>query len=232
MMEFSSVILIFLAGLSTIATPCIIPILPPMLAGSVGHRLRPIFIVAGSAITFTLMGGIFSVIGPTLGVTKDTLRFIFIGVIILLGIIMLYENINNYYAKYSSMLINRLGLSRFYDKTESLPSAFMLGMALGIIWIPCVGPILGGVLTYVAYQGELIKGSFLLLIYSAGLGLPMLMIAYGGKYFGTKIEWTRRNSQIIRKFAGFVLILTGIVILIGLDRYIQSKLLPFFPPLL
>ncbi len=231
MVETPSALLVFLAGVATVATPCIIPILPPMLAGSVGHKLRPVLIVAGSALTFTLMGGVFTAMGIAAGASKETLRMIFIAVIIGLGAIMFDEDLNKFYTRVTSSLLSPISGSLAKDR-QSLWGAFVLGMALGIVWIPCVGPILGSVLAYAAYQGELVTGSLLLLIYSIGLGLPMLAIAYGGKYAGARIEWAKRNSHRIRKIAGGVLILTGLGILFGLDRYLQAKLLPYFPPIL
>lgn len=232
MVEVPSAFLVFLAGIATVATPCIIPILPPMLAGSVGHRLRPLLIVAGTAFTFTLMGGIFAALGIAVGAAKEALRLVFIAVIIAFGAVMVDEDLNKLYTKYSSALVNKLGVSGLANKDGSLAGAFVLGMALGIVWIPCVGPVLGSVLAYTAYQGEVVSGSILLLIYSAGLGLPMLAIAYGGKYAGARVEWAKRNSYRIRRLAGAVLILVGLGILFGLDKYIQAKLLPYFPPLL
>lgn len=231
MVETPSVLFVFLAGVATFATPCIIPILPPMLAGSVGHKLRPVLIVAGSAVTFTLMGGLFSALGLAVGAAKETLRLIFVGVIIAFGAVMVDDDINKLYTKYSSELLCRFWGS-VTEQKQSLGGAFFLGMALGIVWIPCVGPILGAVLAYVAYQGELVSGSILLLIYSAGLGLPMLLVAYGGKYAGKRMEWAKRNSVKIRKLAGMILIITGLAILFGLDKYVQAKLLPYFPPIL
>ncbi|MFQ5887626.1 MAG: cytochrome c biogenesis CcdA family protein [Candidatus Hydrothermarchaeales archaeon] len=231
-----SMIVAFLAGIVTIATPCIIPILPPMLAGSVGHKLRPIFIVLGSAVTFTLMGGLFSVIGIAAGSTGNLLRFVFTLFIIGFGVIMVSDEINELYTTYSSMFVDRL--INVFKKGEQvseeghpLLSAFVLGLSLGIVWIPCVGPILGSVLLYATLQGELVSGSLLLATYSLGLGIPMLAIAYGGKYVSGKVEWTKRNSQTIRWIAGWVLILTGVAIFLGLDRAVQTKLLPYFPDL-
>ncbi|MEE8168719.1 MAG: cytochrome c biogenesis CcdA family protein [Candidatus Hydrothermarchaeales archaeon] len=238
-----TMLLAFVAGVLTIATPCVIPILPPMLAGSVGHRLRPLFIVLGSSVTFTLMGGLFSAIGIAVGAGRDTLRLIFVAVIIALGAVMVDEDIYDFYARYSSALVNRFhslfrrGLSDFYQRdkiayeSHPLASAFLLGLSLGIVWIPCVGPILGSVLAFAIVQGSMIRGSLLLLSYSIGLGLPMLAIAYGGKYTSSKIEWVKRNSLLIKKLAGWVLILTGIAILFGVDRLVQTRLLPYFPDL-
>jgi hypothetical protein len=71
----------------------------------------------------------------------------------------------------------------------------------------------------------------MLISYSAGLGLPMLAIAYGGKEVSGHIEWTKKNSIKIKKLAGWVLILTGLSMLFGLDQFIQTLLLPYFPEL-
>lgn len=229
-----SLFLAFIAGILTVTTPCIIPILPPMLAGSIGHRLRPLFIVLGSMVTFTLMGGLFSVIGIAAGEHKEVLRFTFMAVIIGFGLVMVDENINRIYTRYSSKLVN--GLLSHFGKGNSLSkeghplfSAFILGLSLGIVWIPCVGPILGSVLMYATYQGELISGSILLLTYSIGLGIPLLGIAYGGKYTSKRVNWTKKNSTLIRRLAGWVLIITGVAMFFGVDQLIQSNLIPYFP---
>ncbi|MEE8168865.1 MAG: cytochrome c biogenesis CcdA family protein [Candidatus Hydrothermarchaeales archaeon] len=231
-----TLILAFLSGVLTVATPCIIPILPPMLAGSIGHRLRPLFIVLGSSVTFTLMGGLFSLIGIASGVSGETLRFLFIAAIIAFGAVMVDDEINEVYVRYSSKLTNRLyhALHRRGNISvdeHPLLSAFILGMALGIVWIPCVGPILGSVLAYATMQGNLAGGSLLLLAYAVGLGIPMLAIAYGGKYTSEKIEWTKRNSYLIKRIAGWVLILTGVAMIFGIDKFLQQSLLPYFPEL-
>jgi len=231
-MSEPSIFLAFLAGVLTIATPCVILILPPMLAGSVGHRLRPLLIVLGSAVTFTFMGGAASAFGLIASGAVDYLRFLFIAIIIAFGAVMVDEEIDEIYARYSSKLVNILLRRGVGSSKDSLFGAFVLGMSLGIVWIPCVGPILGSVLAYAAVQGKLLKGSVLLLVYSIGLGLPMLAIAYGGKYTAGKVEWISRNSVLIRKIAGWVLILAGAAMLFGIDRYVQKVLLPYAPPIL
>lgn len=231
-MEFGpSFLLAFLAGVVTIATPCVIPILPPLLAGSVGHRLRPLLIVFGSIVTFTLMGGIFSVIGIATGGVGNAIRLFFTLLIIGFGAVWVDDDINKVYTKYSALVVNRFNITPPKAKDDSLLGAFILGLSLGIVWIPCVGPILGAVLSLVAIEGNIFTGSIMLLSYSIGLGIPMLAIAYGGKRVSGKIEWTKRNSHTIKKLAGWVLILTGLAMLFGLDRWIQTFLLPYFPEL-
>ncbi len=229
-----SALLVFLAGVVTAGTPCVIPIVPILLAGSVGHRLRPPFIVLGSMITFTLMGGLFSTIGSL--TSQETLRDIFILVIIAFGAIMADSDVNEVYVKYSSRVVNGLrsiftGHKRDPVPKESHPlrGAFILGLSSGVIWLPCVGPVLGSVLAYVAYQGNLVIGLYLLATYSSGFGLALLGISYGAKHYSSKLEWVRKHSVPMERIAGWTLILVGVGMLFGLDKLIQATLLPYFP---
>lgn len=230
-----STVLVFLSGFLSALTPCILPILPPMLAGSMGHRLRPLFIVLGSAVTFTLMGGLFSVIGSVY--TKEALRYFFIAMIILFGIVWIDRDVNEVFMKYSSQLIgmiHRLFRSKGVHgpgQGHPLIGAFTLGLSLGVVWIPCVGPILGSVLAYTTYQGNVLYGSLLLLSYSAGLSLPVLFIAYTGKRYSAKLNWLQEHSTSLERLSGGVMILTGLAILLGYDKQLQALLLPYISDL-
>jgi cytochrome c biogenesis protein CcdA len=219
-------LLAFLAGVLTAASPCILPILPPMLAGSIGHRLRPVFIVLGSTFSFTLMGGVLSAVGLASG-GKDSLRFVFAWLIIAFGAGMFDRDIKELYVRYLSRISERMRLG-INEEGHPLASAFFLGMSLGIIWLPCIGLILGSILAYTIYQGNLIDGSLFLMVYSLGLGVPMLAIAYTGRRFSSKAAWLQGKSAAMERLAGFILILTGIAILFGIDKFIQTKLLTFF----
>ncbi|MFQ5800502.1 MAG: cytochrome c biogenesis CcdA family protein [Candidatus Hydrothermarchaeales archaeon] len=226
-----SLVLAFLAGVVTVATPCVLPILPPMLAGSVGHKLRPVLIVLGSMTTFTLMGGLFSVIGIAAGSFGSAMRLFLIILIIGFGAVWVDDDINELYTKYFTIVLSKIFKNPAPPKNDSLAGAFVLGLSIGIVWIPCVGPILGTVLGFVVLKGNLIYGSMMLVSYSVGLGIPMLAIAYGGKQLSGQLEWTKRNTVRIKKLAGWVLILTGLAMLFGIDQYIQTLLLPYFPEL-
>ncbi len=228
-----SVIMVFLAGVVSVATPCILPLLPPLLAGSVGSRLRPVVIVAGMALTFSLMGGVFSALGVAASSLGEAMRYFAIVFMLGFGAVMVDDGLNSVYVRYTSALSSALS-ARMPGRMQngSLIGAFLLGMSLGVVWIPCVGPVLGAVLSYVAMGGNVAKGTFLLFVYALGMSVPMLTIAYGSKHFGARMEWVRRNSERIRKLAGWVIILTALAILAGLDKYAQAKLLPYFPALI
>jgi len=228
-----SLITSFLAGVLSITSPCIIPILPLMFAGSVGSKLRPIFLILGFSAAFTLMGGLFSVIGIALGPFQTIMRKIFIFVIIFFGLVMVNEKVENIYIKLLSGVISRItgifqkkGSSR--NKVKLFLEPFLLGVSTGIIWIPCIGPILGSILTFASYKANLLFGSLLLFSYSLGLGLPILVITYGGKHVLGGVDWVKKNSLKIKKLIGWVLIILGFLLLFGIDKHIQNYLLPYF----
>jgi cytochrome c-type biogenesis protein len=232
-----SVILVFIAGMATVATPCVLPILPAMLSGSVGSRLRPLAIVTGMAITFTLMGLLVFTIA-SFSYFTDYLRWFSIVFIIGMGAVLFDDDINNEYVKISSSIVDfgRERVSFLGNVSEKAPregllGGLFLGMSLGVVWIPCVGPILTSVFAFVAEStagsGNLLHGTVLLLAYSLGVGFPMLFIAYSGKSVSGRVKWFSKNTHFLKKVSGLVLILVGLMMLFGIDKYLKAMLLPY-----
>jgi len=232
-------LLVFLAGMATVATPCVLPILPAVLSGSVGSRLRPIAIVTGMSLSFTLMGLlVFSV--ASFGFLTDYLRWFSIFIIIGMGAVLLDDDINEIYVRISSSIINFMRerfsfIGKITSKAnpEGLFGGLFLGMSLGVLWIPCVGPILGAVFAFVAESsassGNLLHGTSLLLVYSLGVSIPMLIIAYSGKGISGRVKWFVKRGPFFKKLSGLILIIVGLMMLFNFDRTIKAWLLPYFP---
>jgi cytochrome c biogenesis protein CcdA len=89
-------------------------------------------------------------------------------------------------------------------------SGFLLGLSLGILWIPCVGPILGSILTMVALKGSTVDGALTLGIYSAGFAVPMLLLAYSAHVSTSKIKLISRYDATLKKGAGMVVLFVGL----------------------
>lgn len=240
-MESPSIVLAFVAGLFTVVTPCILPILPAMLAGSSGGRLRPVAIVAGMSLTFTLMGVAVSAVGSVFVPFEPGLRWFSLLFIIGMGAVLYDDDINLEFVKITSrfsqligdnvgsLVPDRLRLRSTGSSEEGLPGAFTLGMSLGVLWIPCVGPILGSILALVGFGGNVAHGAILLLTYSIGVSIPMLLIAYFGKSVSGRVQWFARNGHRLKKMSGAALMLVGLAMLFGIDKWLQSILLPYFP---
>ncbi len=231
-----SLILVFLAGIVTIMKPCCLPVVPIIFSGSAGHKYRPFAIVTGMTLSFTTMGVLVSAFGATFGSFAGTLRSIAILFIMGMGVVLFDEDVNTEFIKLSSALTQgiRQRFSSLGGYSSKLPEGglaggFLLGMSLGIIWIPCVGPILGAVLAYVASVGNVPYGAWMLFVYSVGMSLPMLTIAYYGKRVTARYRWFVRHGPALKKLSGLVLILIGVMLLFNIDKLMIRWLSPYFP---
>lgn len=232
-----SIVLVFVAGIVTILKPCCLPLVPAIFSGSAGHRLRPIAIVSGLTLSFTVMGVLVSAFGATFGAFADYMRSLAILFIIGMGAVLFDDDINMEFIKISSTITQGIrqyfgsfsGYSSSNGSGKGLTGGFLLGMSLGILWIPCVGPILGAVLAYVASVGNVPYGAWMLFVYSAGMSLPMLSIAYYGKKVTNRYQWFVRRGPVLKKLSGLVLIVIGIMLLFGIDKIMIRLLSPYFP---
>ncbi|MDP2766394.1 MAG: cytochrome c biogenesis CcdA family protein [Candidatus Methanoperedens sp.] len=232
-----SIFLVFLAGIVTILKPCCLPLVPVIFSGSTGHRLRPLAIVSGLTLCFTTMGVLVSAFGATFGAFADTLRSAAILFIISMGAVLFDDDINMEFIKISSAITQGIrqyfgalsGYSSINMPEGGIAGGFFLGMSLGILWIPCVGPILGAVLAYVASVGNIPYGAWMLFVYSVGMSLPMLSIAYYGKKVTSRYQWFVKRGPVLKKLSGLVLIVIGIMLLFNIDKLMIRALSPYFP---
>ncbi len=220
------------AGMLTIASPCILPLLPIMLGVSIGqtNKTRPLFIVAGFVISFSLAAVVLSVFARNLGLDPNAIRTGGIFVLGLFGLLLLWPTpFELLMLKFNAFFTHIAALS---DPAKmSNASGFILGMVLGITWTPCAGPVLASVLTLIALQKEISVGAILLCAYAIGAGVPMLLIAYGGQYLSKKITAIAKYSELLQQIFGIIIILLSIAIYFNYDIKIYSLLLTYFPAL-
>jgi len=195
-----------IAGILSVFSPCIIPVLPIIMVGrEKDSRLRPFYIVSGLATMFIILGVISSAFGYLLIGKIDYLEKIGAVIIFIFGATMLLDI--NPFKKIT--IFNKL----IADKTQDMPD-FILGLSFGLLWIPCTGPILSSVLTLVAAKASILYGIMLLTIYSIGFALPMLGFAYFSQFFRTKSRVLMKNPKYINWVSGSLLILFSLYTLI------------------
>ncbi|AUG47730.1 cytochrome C biogenesis protein CcdA [Haloarcula taiwanensis] len=215
----------FAAGAMTVLTPCCLPVLPPLLSGSVGHRLKPLAIVGGSVVSFTLVGLVTGYLGT---LTSDSLRAPAFLVIIAFGAVMADDDLHEAYAATASKVSGRVdGLGILSSSAHPIAAGFALGLVIGILWLPCVGPVLGAVLAYAGTTGDISQSGLLLFSYGVGFGLPMLGVAYGSKVAGGQVREVlpgAERTESVRRLAGYLLLVSGVALLFQLDRVLLSTL--------
>lgn len=196
----------FSAGVASILSPCILPLLPAVLATSAGKdRLRPLAIVMGVIISFTIMGIITSAFGAVFRAHIGELKILAEIMILLMGFALLLDlSLFNSFSKFPLLA----GMNE-----EGPVSGLLLGLSLGVLWIPCIGPMLGTILAMVALDatnGSLTNGALTLSFYSLGFAVPMLVLAYSAHISSSKMRLITKYDAIIKKGAGIILVLVGL----------------------
>jgi cytochrome c-type biogenesis protein len=203
-LALSDLPLAFAAGLASVASPCVLPVVPLLVAGGAReHRARPALLVAGLAASFTAMGVLTSLAGAAVGRVLPAMEKGFAVLVIAFGLLLLAD-VN---------VFKRLGWLQRVPSPGGGGSGLLLGFTLGIVWIPCVGPVLSGVLAAVATRGSVASGVALLLAYSAGFSAPMLALAYGSQALRTRVRAVASHPVAVRWASGALLVAFGALVL-------------------
>ena len=219
----------FLAGILTIAAPCILPMLPIILGASVGQKskLRPLFIVMGFVMSFAAASLVLSTLVTHLGLSQNFIRNIAIALLVIFAFLMIFPKPFELLTVKLSGIIGKA--SNIGGSREGYTGAFILGLVLGIVWTPCAGPVLGTILTLVVTQGTTGKASLLVIFYAIGAGIPMIIIAYGSQWLTTRVRGLVKYSVRLQQAFGVLIILLAVAMFFQYDTIIENKLTAFFP---
>jgi cytochrome c-type biogenesis protein len=230
----------FVAGLLSFASPCVLPLVPPYLAymGGVsieelheGGRSRArlavmlaaLCFVAGFSTVFVILGATASWIGQAVSAHLGLLGYLAGIFISLMGLHFLHV--------FRIPVLDRTARIGLADKPAGLVGAYVIGLAFGFGWSPCVGPVLAAILLIAGAQDSAGEGARLLFIYSLGIGVPFLVAA---AFAGAFMRWSARfrsRLDLIEKVMGVLLIATGVLIFTGQMSAIANWLVEMFPVL-
>lgn len=223
----------FLAGIVTVLSPCILPVLPAILSsGTMKGRLRPLGIIIGLIISFTFFTLALTAIVHATGLSANFLRYLAIGVLIAFGLIMIFPALSDWFSRVTSSVAGA-GLEIQQKSSGSgFKGGLLFGFALGLLWTPCAGPILAAITTLVATQSINLNIILLTLAYSIGAAIPMFLIAYGGSKIIQSSRFLSSHAEGIRRFFGVLMVFTGVAILLHWDMVLQQQITRAIPPIL
>jgi cytochrome c biogenesis protein CcdA/thiol-disulfide isomerase/thioredoxin len=202
-----------IAGAGTAITPCVLPVLPALLSASaLGGRRRPLGIVLGLALTFTIAIVALASLVKGVGLASSATRTLAIIVLIGFGVILLIPGL----AQRVQAPLSRL--ARFGPKTRG--TGFWTGMgvgaALGFVCAPCAGPILGAVIFVSSSTGPTVRVTVIAIGYAVGLSAVMLVYAFAGRAVLARIKRAARG-EIVERALAVVLLATGVAMIFNLD---------------
>lgn len=219
----------FISGLVTILAPCIWPLLPIILSSSVGGgRSKSLGITLGIMASFAIFTLTISSLVMAFHFDPNILRIIAVVVIGFLGLILvipvLSSRLEAFVSKFSGIIGTKIVVGR-----GNLWSGLVTGIALGIVWSPCAGPILATIATLAATRAVNLQVILVTLVYVLGVGIPLFFFALGGSWFFARSKFVNKYTGRIQQIFGVVMILTAIAIYTNYDKVLQAKLLDAFP---
>lgn len=216
----------FLAGIATVLSPCILPLLPIILSSSDSSgKQRPLGVVTGFVASFTFFTLFLSLLVRLSGIPADTMRLLSIVVLAGFGSSLL---IPGFQAKLE-VLFSRLGVFAPKKQHAGFAGGLLVGFSLGLLWTPCVGPILAAVISLAITGAVTAQAALITFAYALGTALPMFLIMMAGSAALQKVPWLVKNTGRIQKAFGILMILTALAILLGWDRQFQVFVLTTLP---
>jgi cytochrome c biogenesis protein CcdA/thiol-disulfide isomerase/thioredoxin len=246
------VVVAFIAGLVTAVSPCVLPILPIVLAtGADGDRRRPYLVIAGLVASFTVFTLASVQIIAALGLPSSALRDVAIAIIAIFGLTLLVPALSEVFERATGRLQraggrlmtpstpNSLAMAPKAGTTNgasnvtsprraSIAGGLLTGVGLGLVWTPCAGPILGAITSLAVTAPGSGSTLVLVFVYSLGAGLPLLAIAQGGRAMMGRLR-LRSVSRWATKAFGVVVIVTAGLMAVGADTALSADLTSALP---
>jgi cytochrome c-type biogenesis protein len=234
MASFADLGLSVAAGSLTTLSPCVFPLLPLVLGGATQrHRAAPVAMGLGMVATFVVLGvllGVLGVLGDSLGLSPDSVRAGSAWLLTAFGIVMLVPWLNRQFTLLTSPLASSAQQASQGLDAGSLKGALLVGGLLGLVWSPCSGPLLGSALTLVASEGGAARGALILGLFGLGAALPLVAAAYASRSaFGRVRSWVQAHGEQSKKVFGACLLLVGLAILSGADRWVETQVTAALP---
>ena len=222
----------FGAGLISFLSPCVLPLIPGYVSFISGQSLQEILkskkidilplvlFCFGFSTVFIILGASASFLGQTLLQNSETLRVI-AGIVIIIFSLQLIGLINISYLNFEKRIEAK--------KSQNILFPYVIGLAFGFGWTPCIGPILGSILALASIEETLSKAIILLTFYSIGLAIPFVLSGYLIQRFLVFSKNFKKNISLISKIGGIILLITGILILTNQLQAIGFYIIKVFP---
>lgn len=230
-MTLGSFVLSFVAGVLSILSPCVLPILPLILGAAASkQKFGPVALAAGLATSFVAIGLFVATLGFSIGLDADLLRRAAAILMVAIGLVLMVPRWSARVAVASGPIANWAD-SRLGDwRGESLSGPFWTGVLLGAVWSPCVGPTLGAASLLAAQGRDLGEVGLIMLVFGMGAALPL--IALGLLSREAMLRWRGRLASAgegMKAGLGAAFLAIGMVIVTGLDRALETALVAASP---
>lgn len=227
----TSIALALLAGLLSVLSPCVLPLIPIVIGAATGeHRFGPASLAAGLALSFVAIGLFVATIGFSIGLDMDAFRAVAAVLLIAMGGVLLVPRLQAQVAAAAGPVGSWMQTQAGELPRHGLPKQFAIGILLGAVWSPCVGPTLGAASLLAARAENLGYVALTMLAFGIGAAIPLLLIGLMSR--DALVRWRGRMLAAGsggKAIMGLVLVATGLLILTGLDKRLETILVEASP---
>ena len=230
-MSAAAVALAFLAGLLTVLSPCVLPILPVVFGAAAGqHRFGPAALALGVAGAFTAAGILLATVGASVGLDGESLRPAFATLTVLFGLVLVVPALQHGAERALAPIANWGSRRTAGVKGNGLLGQLGLGALLGLVWSPCVGPTLGAASVLAAQGQHLASVALVMVLFGLGAAVPLLAIGTLSRAALLRVRGRLiAGGQWGRRLMGAGLLLVGAAVLLGFDHRLEALLLTASP---
>jgi cytochrome c-type biogenesis protein len=223
--------LAFVAGLLSILSPCVLPLVPIVLGAAVSaHPLGAVALAAGLAVSFTALGLLLALVGFGLGIDAGAFRFAAAVIMIALGVILLVPSWQARLAAAGSPISSWADRRFGGAATSGLAGQFAIGLLLGAVWSPCVGPTLGAASLLASQGHDLPQVALTMIVFGIGAALPLILLGLLSRATLMAVRARLMSAGKLGKaLLGAAFILIGAVIVSGADKRVEAALVDASP---
>ncbi|MEL6608837.1 MAG: cytochrome c biogenesis CcdA family protein [Pseudomonadota bacterium] len=213
----------YVAGLLTLINPCVVPVLPIVLAGALqASRWGPVAMAAGMSLAFVVLGVTVSAFGRTLGIDEVMIANAGAVLMIAFGLVLLVPRFSGAFATATGGMAGQADMQMDTLDRSTLRGQFLGGMLLGAVWSPCVGPTLGGAIALASTGESLGWATAIMISFAAGVSTIILALGYGAQSaLRSRAATMRKLAVWARPAMGVILVLVGVGILFKVHHMIE-----------
>ncbi len=226
----TALLLAFFAGTLTVINPCILPLLPIVVAAAFANgRLGAAALLAGLVAGFATLGILVNATGALFGIGEGTLRNAVAALLIVFAAILLIPVLERWF----SNLVAPVGAAganlAARASNYGIAGQFLVGILLGAIWAPCSGPSVGAALSLAAEAGGYVTAALRMTAFALGAALVLFLIAIGARSLATRSGGVAKVAPYAKKIAGAAFLIVGVMMLTGIDKVAEARLLDLMP---
>lgn len=220
-----------LAGVLSTLSPCVLPIVPILIGSAVNaHRHAPLALAAGLALSYAIVGTALAWAGASLGIDTSIFRGVGAALLGLLGLVLMSSVLQQRFASLTSGIGSAGNILLARVQLDGLIGQFVIGLVLGVVWSPCVGPTLGAAIVLASQGTNLAQSALMMAVFGVGAALPLVALAYVSRgamgRTRSKLMHVGKTGKVL---LGAVMVALAVLILTGADKPMEAWLVEHSP---